>query len=323
MYKLQTKNFSTIGAIVSPLLGVLIAFGFFTENAHAGCQDVCLLTSGGSLVDCLDDSDCTGGGSDYCVSSGCCDQAEEDGADDSPPTGACACGDELDGNVKLRHDIVCTEGDGLFVDDSGETLNMNGFKISCDASTDDCGTGVTLTDNGKVKGSSGGALTGGRIEGFWTGVHSTDGEGEASHLTITDGGLSMNRGTFGVEIVKRNVISGAAAGIFGGNGIDIGDATNCRIEDNLITDSTRAIAIGPTQGTDCRVTHNRAIGNDVGFSVAGTFDAANSSNNIFLNNSTNDYVDTTTTDRLSTDDNLCSLSGAGNACTLEGMNFTP
>jgi hypothetical protein len=299
------------------LFAMMAGIGVYAPDASATfCQDRCTTSP---FQYCITNAGCSGGGT--CVNFGCCDQTEE-----SDSNGECKCGDTLDGNVTLDHDIVCASGDGLIVDTNNEVLDLDGHKIACTGAGGACGVGVKLSATNTVVRGPGTGNKGGRIEGFTEGVTATNSDSgtEARQLTVTDAGLSMTYGIRHVAKVKNNVVSGAAAGIFGGNGIEVG--ANCDfIEDNIVTDCTRGISIGVYNGgTSCKINHNRAIANDNGFIVYfGNFDPSTSNDNILLNNSVNDYSDTNTSNRLSTTTNVCRLSPAGNACTLAGMDFVP
>jgi parallel beta-helix repeat protein len=303
--------------VTSALFSIVLG----ATNASATfCQDRCDGNGvGGSFAYCIDSSTCGAGGT--CLNFGCCDQTEVNHA-----SGVCKCGDTLDGDVTLNHDLNCPSGDGLYVDSAGEDLNLDGHVISCDGTGGACGTGVTIDGGGAtVKGAASGNK-GGRIEGFNIGVGRTSSlsnDGTAEQLTITDGGLSMTYGIYKVKNVRKNVISGAA--VWGGSGIALSQAANCFIEDNLVTDSWNGIGIeSGGGGSNCQFTHNRAIGNEYGFAVFfAAFDTVDTVDNIFLNNTSADYADTTATNRLNTASNVCKLSGAGNACTLAGMDFVP
>lgn len=248
----------------------------------------------------------------------CCDSAEVSNA-----KGGCACGDRIEGGVSLEEDLTCSSGNGLILDGNSGVLNLNGHAIVC-SNSNGCGIGVKMeTGANQVKGSD---AEGGRILGWAYGV---DGGGYATttagpRLTVADNGHPMLFGIANVAKVEDNLVIGAAVS-YAGNGIHVG--ANCtRIHNNIVTDSIRGIALAST-GAGCEVSHNRAIGNEFGFAAPtnGTFDTAQSVDNVFLYNSSADYWDIYTSgissSRLDPDENVCQVAYGGySTCTLVGFH---
>jgi hypothetical protein len=117
----------------------------------------------------------------------------------SAQTSAVNCGDVVNGNVSLNHDLVCPSTDGLDVGSPGTIIHLNGHKIICPDGALPCNTdqdsGIYgIYDNTQIVGP-------GTISGFYSQVTLED-EGASTLMNVkTDGGRGC-WGTYGTVVAN-------------------------------------------------------------------------------------------------------------------------
>lgn len=186
------------------------------------------------------------------------------------------CGQVVTSNITLTADLGPCSGDGLRVENSNVTINLNGRRIFATAGS--TGTGVRIVNGQDI------TVRSGRLEGFANGVTAVLGPGGSPRLlvrnvTFTRGGVSISQSldarildcTFtgvsgtGTAIgvveslrpkIRGNRISAYATGIF------ISNSTSATVIQNTVTSNGEGLVLAPgPAGISVNVLDNTLSGN--------------------------------------------------------------
>jgi parallel beta-helix repeat protein len=143
------------------------------------------------------------------------------------------CGQTINQNTTLTHDIGPCPNNGLVIGANNITLNLNGHRIFGLAGDDDDGTGVLLV------GRSGVTVTGGTVQFFDVGIIIEGGNGNTvDNMDIRD---NIGRATF---FPPGTPAPPPIPGTRGGDGIAIESSRSNRIINNLVRNNGPFSGIG-------------------------------------------------------------------------------
>src|SRR5579864_3542711 len=107
------------------------------------------------------------------------------------------CGDTVNGNVSLQHNLVCPSTDGLNVGSNNTTIHLNGHSITCPDEAFGCFQGE---DSGIYSDFNNTVVAGpGTISGFYSQV-TLDGSNASTVTGVTTNGGREGWGIYGVYV---------------------------------------------------------------------------------------------------------------------------
>jgi parallel beta-helix repeat protein len=184
------------------------------------------------------------------------DQSSSNNQQTAPIEVIPACGQIIQGNVKLGSNLIC-QGDGLMVGENNTVIDMNGFSIK--------GPGVDSNKVGiMIGGQNNVTITGnGIISGFQSGVYIS--------------------GSTDVNASEINVNNNKVAFYITG-------AQNAQISDNMVSENSIGVAMHSSK--DAKVNYNQLSKNRLsGITLINTANSTLHGNNI-LNTSNGIFLDT-------------------------------
>ncbi len=184
---------------------------------------------------------------------------------------ALTCGQSITtpGVVNLTANLGPCPGNGLIVERSGVTINLNGFKIiGASSGIGTAGSGVSIPNGGGT-----GIYGPGEISGFGTGIRAADVLSSQTGLTIYNVNLARNGTGIFLNIQNDALVFGNTI-TQGGVGISANGSSGVTIAGNTITGSSGiGISVFATAGTGITISNNVVNGNSEGL-VADTGNVA-------------------------------------------------
>lgn len=194
---------------------------------------------------------------------------------------AVSCGKVITKDLKLRKDLKNCPGDGLLIDASGITIDLNGHKISGQGAAGTEGVGLAgpfVRENVVIKGP-------GRIARFDEGVSLTSCENSrVKRVTVKQADTAIRVGTCDDAKVRNNKTRGV-----GIRGVSVGNSERAEVSGNLVNApaqlafNTIGISVNGSTSPEALVEDNVVEGNGVatfGIQVNGSAPGATFKRNV-------------------------------------------